>query len=146
VPDAPLRFGIIAGRFNREISERLAVGARAFLRERGIPASRIREVWVPGAFELPVAALKLARSGQLRAVIAVGCILRGETPQYRHLADAVMHGLMTASLLSGVPVASGVVVASSWKQAVARSRGKRLHRGREAAQAAWTMAGLFKGK
>jgi len=78
----------------------------------------------------------LAQSGRYRAVVAVGCILEGDTDQFQYLSQAVMQGLITASLMSGVPVTSGVITARNWKQALERSKGKRLHRGREAAQAA----------
>ena len=133
------RFGIVASRFNPEITDRLVQGAVGFFREKRVPASRVEVVRVPGAFELPIAALRLARSGRYRAVVALGCILKGETPQYGYLSEATFQGLMLAGVLSGVPVRSGVVTAQSWKLAKARSSG-RLNRGREAAAAAWEMA------
>lgn len=115
-------------------------GALGFFRERGLPGSRVRVVWVPGAFELPVAALALARSGRYRAIIAVGCILQGETPHYRYLSQATLSGVMMAGVLTGVPVTCGVITARSWKAALDRSRPKGLNRGREAARAAWELA------
>lgn len=133
------RFGIVASRFNREITDRLVEGALGFFRERKVPAAHVDVVRVPGAFELPMAALRLARSGRYRAVVALGCILKGETPQYAYLSQATLQGLMLAGVLTGVPVTSGVVTAQSWSMAKARSAG-RLNRGREAAEAAWEMA------
>lgn len=134
-----MRFGIVASRFNQEVTDRLVDGAVAFFKEKRVPAARVDVVRVPGAFELPLAALRLARSGRYRAVVAVGCILKGETPQYGFLSQATMSGLVMAGVLSGVPVASGVVTAQSRKLAQARATG-RLNRGREAAAAAWEMA------
>ena len=133
------RFGIVVSRFNSEITDQLLKGAVAFFREKKVPAARLRVVRVPGAFELPQAALRLARSGRYSAVVAVGCILKGETPQYGYLSTATLQGLMLAGVLSGVPVTSGVVTAQSWKLAKARATG-RLNRGWEAAEAAWEMA------
>lgn len=133
-----LRYGILASRFNKPITQLLAQGAVSFFKGKGLPLSRLDVRWVPGAFELPVAALRMAKSGRYRAVVAVGCILAGETPQYTYLAQAVFHGLSLAGVLSGVPVTCGVVVAKKWQQAVDRSRpGSAMNRGREAASAAW---------
>lgn len=136
----PARFGIVASRFNREISERLVEGARDFFIRRGAVVSAREIVWVPGAFELPVAALRLARSGKVRAVVAVGCILEGETAHYRYLSEAALNGLIVAGVLSGVPVTCGVITARGWKTARDRSQKRGINRGREAAEAAWEMA------
>lgn len=133
------RFGIVASRFNTEITDRLVEGAVAFFRQKRVPGSLVDVVRVPGAFELPLAALRLARSGRYRAVVALGCILQGETPQYRYLSQATLEGLMLAGVLTGVPVTSGVITAQSWGKAKQRASG-RLNRGREAAAAAWDMA------
>jgi len=134
-----VKFGIVASRFNREISERLVEGARDFFLRRGAAVSAQEVVWVPGAFELPVAALRLARSGKVRAVVAVGCILEGETAHYRYLSEAALNGLIMAGVLSGVPVTCGVITARSWKAARDRSQKRGVNRGREAAEAAWEM-------
>lgn len=133
------RFGIVASRFNGEITDRLVEGAVGFFRRKKVPAGRVDVVRVPGAFELPMAALRLARSGRYRAVVALGCILQGETSQHRYLSQATLQGLMLAGVLTGIPVTSGVITAQSWGKAKARSTG-RLNRGREAAAAAWEMA------
>ena len=135
-----LRFGIVASRFNQEITERLVEGALRFFRERSLPRSRIDVVWVPGAFELPVMALTLARSGRYRAIVAVGCILQGETPHYRYLSEATLQGLMLAAVLTGIPVTSGVITAQGWDVALRRSQKRGLNRGREAAKCAWELA------
>ena len=96
---------------------------------------------MPGAFELPQKAAKMASSGRYRGIVAVGCILEGETPHHRYLSQATLTGLIVAGVTSGVPVTSGVITAGSWKLALARSQAKGLNRGREAARAAWEMAG-----
>ena len=113
------------------------LGASDFLRKK---KAQIEVVKVPGAFELPHRAMKMAASGRYRAVVAVGCILAGDTPHHRYLSQATMSGLTLAGVLSGVPVTCGVVTAQSWKLAMERSRAKGVNRGREAAQAAWEMA------
>ena len=135
-----IRFCIVASRFNEEITQLLVQGAYAGFRSQGVARSNVDVVWVPGAFELPGKALQLAKTKKYRAIVAVGCILAGETPQYAYLADATFQGLMTAGLLSGIPVTCGVITAQKWKHAVERSRaGGRMNRGREAAEVAWKM-------
>ena len=113
------------------------LGASGFLRKK---KARIEVVKVPGAFELPHRAMTMAASGRYRAVVAVGCILEGETAHHRYLSQATMSGLALAGVLSDVPVTCGVVTASSWKLAMNRAQPKGLNRGREAARAAWEMA------
>jgi 6,7-dimethyl-8-ribityllumazine synthase len=100
----------------------------------------VEVVRVPGAFELPHRAMKMAASGRYRAVVAVGCILAGDTPHHRYLSQAAISGLALAGVLSGVPVTCGVITAQSWSKAMERSRPKGLNRGREAAKAAWEMS------
>ena len=141
-----LRFGIVASRFNEEITKRLVEGALRFFQERRLPKSRLEAVWVPGAFELPVTALTLARSGRYSAIVAVGCILEGETPHYRYLSEATLQGLMMAGVLTGVPVTSGVITAEDWDLALKRSQNQGLNRGREAAKCAWELAQTLKAK
>jgi len=96
-------------------------------------------MWVPGAFELPVAALRLAKSGKVNAVVAVGCILEGETPHWSYLSQATLQGLTFASVFSGIPVTCGVITARHWKDAVNRAQEKGVNRGWEAAEAAWNL-------
>jgi len=134
------RFGIVASRFNGPITKALVDGALKVFQRHGVKRAAVDLVWVPGCFELAGAALKMARSRRYRAIVALGCILAGETPQFEFLAHATFSGLTMAGLLSGVPVTSGVITAKRWKQAVERSRGNRLNRGGEAADAAWEMA------
>ncbi|MBI3616212.1 MAG: 6,7-dimethyl-8-ribityllumazine synthase [Candidatus Omnitrophica bacterium] len=137
------RFGIVAGRFNDPITKSLVAGAMKAFQRHGVKRAAVDLIWVPGAFELPVAALKMARSRRYRAIVAVGCILAGETPQFEFLSNAVFQGLTTAGLLTGVPVACGVITAKRWKHAVERAGLRGLNRGGEAAEAAWEMAHLW---
>lgn len=130
----------MASRFNSEITDRLVQGAREFFRGKKIAAGSLELVEVPGAFELPHQALRMASSGRYRAIVALGCILEGETSHHRYLSQAVMSGLITAGLLSGVPVTCGVITAQNWKLALARSQPKGVNRGKEAAEAAWELS------
>lgn len=140
MPARSRHFGIVASRFNRPITNSLVEGALKAFGRHGVKSGAVDLVWVPGAFELPAAALRLARTGRYRAIVALGCILAGETPQFEFLANAAYSGLAMAGLLSGVPVTCGVITARRWKQAVERSRESGLNRGGEAADAAWEMA------
>ena len=134
------RFGIVASRFNQEISDRLLQGALESFREKQVPRSRVDVVRVPGAFELAGAAARMARTGRYRAIVALGCILEGETPHYRYLSQATLTGVMMAGILTGIPVTCGVITARNWKLALARSQPRGLNRGREAAEAAWGLS------
>ena len=149
------RFVIIASAFNPAITRALVRGASDALRRHGVPARCIRLLWVPGAFELPVVAARLAASRpRPEAIIAVGAILRGETSQYEVLAHAVAQGLSQVAVSSRIPVTFGVVVASTVAQAKARARlpvghrggqagGSTVNRGAEAALAALAVLRLF---
>ena len=141
--DSP-RFGIVASRFNEAITKSLVQGGLAALRSRGVAKSAVTVVWVPGAFELPLAALKMAQTKKYQAIVALGCILKGETSQNRHLAAATYQGLVMAGLITGVPVTCGVITAEKWKQALERSKVNGLNRGGEAAEVAWEMARTLK--
>ncbi len=135
-----LQFGIVVSRFNRELTDQLLRGALGALRARGVSPKKIRVVWVPGAFELPAAALRLARSKRYAAVVAIGCIMAGQTPQYAYLSQAAYQGLMLAGVLTGVPITCAVITARRWEHAKKRASVKGLNRGGEAAEAAWEMA------
>ena len=134
-----MRFGIVASRFNAEITERLLRGTEGFFREKKVPPAQVKVVWVPGAFELAGAAARMAHSGKYQAIVVVGCILQGETSHHQYLSQATVTGGMMAGALTGVPVTCGVITAQSWKLVLARSQPKGVNRGREAAQAAWQL-------
>ena len=131
------RFVIIASEFNRSISRALVRGATKVLDRHGASSRLVRVVWVPGAFELPVVAARLARARpRPDAILALGALVRGQTPQYEVLAHAVAQGLSQASVTSGIPVTFGVIVAKTMAQAKARAGGSMGNRGAEAALAA----------
>lgn len=134
----PWRLGIVVSRFNPEITGRLLANCLKTLRSHGIPDSRIRTLWVPGSFELPWAAQELALSKRFDAVICLGAILRGETPQNRHIAASTIRHLQSVSLSTRVPCILGVITPDTLAQARARVRGS-LDRGREAALAALSL-------
>ena len=140
MPIRSLQFALVVSRFNWEITDQLLRGAVAALRAHSVPLKKIRVVRVPGAFELPVAALRMARTKRYAAVVAVGCIMEGQTPQYAALSQGAHQGLMLAGVLTGVPVTCAVITARRWEHAVKRASTKGLNRGGEAAEAAWEMA------
>lgn len=139
-----LRFAIVASRFNSTLVERLLAGALDGLIRHGAEESGISVVRVPGSFEIPLAVHKLAASGKHDAVLALGVLIRGETPHFDRISAEVTRGLGHASLATGVPVAFGVVTAESTDQAEERCGGKMGNRGWDAALSAIEMARLVK--
>jgi 6,7-dimethyl-8-ribityllumazine synthase len=138
------RFALVVSRFNEAITTRLRDGARAALIEAGAAAGDVGEYWVPGAFELPQAARELADTGRFDAIIALGCVIRGETPHFDYICGAVANGLMTASGDTGVPMAFGVLTTDNEAQAAARAGEGPDNKGFEAAAAGIEMAQLFR--
>jgi 6,7-dimethyl-8-ribityllumazine synthase len=138
------RFALVVSRFNEAITNRLLDGARAALLEAGAASDHIAVYMVPGAFELPQAARCIGESGQVEAIVCLGCVIRGETPHFEYISAAVAHGLMEASGETGVPMAFGVLTTDTWEQAEARAGDGRDNKGFEAAAAALEMAELFK--
>ena len=134
-----LRAVVLASRFNEAITKALVVGALAALKAHGVPRERVRLVWVPGAFELPLAAAQAAKRLRPELMVAVGCVIKGQTPQYTALGHAVTEGLCEVSVRAGVPIGLGVIIAESVAQATARAGGARGNRGEEAALAALAM-------
>ena len=138
------RFAIVVSRFNEEITSGLLSGARSALMEAGVRDDDVTLVHVPGAFEIPVAALHLAETGRFDAVICLGCLIKGDTMHFEYIADAASHGIMNVSVTTGVPVAFGVLTTLTEDQAAVRSEPGEGNKGREAALAAIEMATLFK--
>jgi 6,7-dimethyl-8-ribityllumazine synthase len=134
-----LRIAIAVGRFNLAITAPLLDGARRVLRDHGVADPTI--VWVPGAFELPLAAQRLAADHD--AVVALGAVIRGDTPHFDFVAGQTAAGLMRVGLDSGVPVVFGVLTTDSLEQAEARIGGAVGHKGEEAALTAIEMAALL---
>ena len=130
--------GVVVGRFNGEISNRLLESALGALEAAGVPEERITVMPVPGAFELPIGAMALAKTRRYSCVIALGCVVRGETAHFDYVAGEAASGLQLAGLETGVPVAFGVLTVDTAEQAEAR-----IDRGADAARAALEMADLF---
>jgi 6,7-dimethyl-8-ribityllumazine synthase len=139
-----LRIGIVCGRFNDLITERLLSGAERTLRRHGVAPEDITVVWVPGAFEVPVAARQLAASGTADAVVTLGAVIRGATGHYDQVAGQCAAGVQRASLDTGVPVIFGVLTTDTIEQAIERAGTKAGNKGEEAAAAAVEMANLMR--
>jgi 6,7-dimethyl-8-ribityllumazine synthase len=135
-----LRVGIAVSRYNADITESLLASARATLKEWHVPERSIDVIHVPGSFELPFGCrILLSRKRKPDCIIALGCIIKGETEHDRYIASAVANGLSALSLERGVPISFGVLTTNNLKQARVRSRGK-TNKGMEAAEAALAMA------
>ncbi len=139
-----LKVGIVVSRFNELLSSRLLGGALDGLGRHGIPEESIDVAWVPGAFEIPMVAQRMAASKKYDAVLALGVIIRGATPHFEYVAAEVSKGVAHASLSTGVPVMFGVVTADSIEQAVERCGTKQGNRGWDVAVSAIEMANLLK--
>ena len=139
-----LRFAIVASRFNDMITRRLLSGALDSLARHGAEEEEIDVAWVPGAFEIPLVAQRLAESGRYDAVICVAAIIRGATPHFEYVAAEASKGIAKVSMDTGVPVIYGVVTADSIEQAVERAGTKAGNRGSDAARSAIEMANLLK--
>jgi 6,7-dimethyl-8-ribityllumazine synthase len=138
------RFAIVAARFNSLVTEPLWAGCRdAFIRH-GVSEDRLDLYWVPGSFEIPLVARKAAESGKYAAVICLGCVIRGETGHYDHVAGQAAAGVLQASNATGVPVIFGVLTTETVEQALNRSGLKSGNKGAEAAMAAIEMVNLLK--
>jgi len=142
-PARGLKVAVVVARFNRPITARLLKSCQARLKALGLEPKGLRVDWVPGAFELPLAAQALAESGKADAVVALGCVIRGETSHYDLVCQSAAQGLLRAGLESGVPVAFGLVTCESTRQALARSNGGPKDSGRHAAETAVWMARLL---
>jgi 6,7-dimethyl-8-ribityllumazine synthase len=139
-----LRIAIVASRWNDLIVSRLISGARDALIRLGAQQDNLTLVRVPGSFEIPLAARKLAESGRYDAIICLGAVIRGETPHFDYLAGEVTSGMAAVSRETGVPVAYGIITAETVEQAVNRAGVKSGNKGFEAAMAAIEMANLLK--
>ncbi len=137
-----LRIGVVVGRFNRPITKRLLDGAERILWKKGVAS--VQTIWVPGAFEIPLALQKMARSKRFHALIALGAVIRGGTPHFDYVAGEAARGIMDVSLQESIPVAFGVLTTDSMKQALERAGGRKGNKGEEAALVAIEMAKLIK--
>ena len=138
------RFAIVASRWNDFLTSKLVDGAVDALESAGAAEADVEIFMVPGAFELPLACLKAARSGRFDAVVAIGVVIRGETPHFDYVAGEAAKGVTNASMETGVPVMFGVVTTDTVEQAVNRSGLKAGNKGYEAAMAAVEVANLYR--
>jgi 6,7-dimethyl-8-ribityllumazine synthase len=144
VPDASgKRFAVVASRFNRQICDALVGGAVACLREHGVADDDVTVVRVPGAWELPLALAAVARSGRFDGLVAIGAVVRGETPHFDVLCAEAAAGIARVAERHGVPIGFGLLTCDTLEQAAARAGGPAGDKGREAAEAALEMAALL---
>jgi 6,7-dimethyl-8-ribityllumazine synthase len=137
---AGYRFAVVVSQFNEDVTAGLLQGALDALEQAEVSTDDITVVRVPGAFEIPLMAMRLAETGQFDAVITIGCLIKGDTMHFEYIAAACSHGIVHASTTTGVPVAFGVLTTLTEEQAIARSEPGPDNKGREAALAAIEMA------
>lgn len=139
-----IRVGIVAARFNEFIVSKLLSGCEDGLLRHGVRPDDIAVAWVPGAFEIPLAAAKMAGSGKYDAVIALGAVIRGSTSHYDYVCSEVSKGVASTALSTGVPVLFGVLTTDTIEQAIERAGTKAGNKGAECAQGAIEMVNLFR--
>jgi 6,7-dimethyl-8-ribityllumazine synthase len=139
-----LRFAVVVSRFNTFITGRLLEGALDALQRHGADADGVDVVWVPGTFEIPIIAQRLANSGRYQAVICLGCLIRGGTPHFDYLAAEVTKGVAQVGLSSGVPAVFGVLTTDTIEQAVERAGTKAGNKGFDAGVTAIEMANVMR--
>jgi 6,7-dimethyl-8-ribityllumazine synthase len=137
------RFAIVASNFNEVVVGKLVDGALDCFRAHGIAEDDLLVAWVPGAFELPLVAKKLAESEQYDAVVCLGAVVRGETAHFEHVAGQAASGIQQAALETGIPIAFGVLATETLEQALDRAGGKHGNKGWDAAMAAMQMASVL---
>jgi len=140
-----LKFGLVVARFNDFIGRRLLEGAQDALLRHGVSEENIEIAWVPGSFEIPLIAQKLAQTKRYDAVICLGAVIRGGTPHFEYVASEVAKGIARVSLETGLPIIYGVITADTLEQAIERAGTKEGNRGFQAAVSAIEMANLAKG-
>jgi 6,7-dimethyl-8-ribityllumazine synthase len=137
------RFAVVAARFNELVVSKLVEGAVACLRAHGVAEDDLEVAWVPGAFELPLAARTFAATGTYDGVVCLGAVIRGETAHFDHVAGQAAAGIREAAEATGVPVTFGVLATDTLQQAMDRAGGKHGNKGWDAAMAAMEMASLL---
>lgn len=137
------RFALVCSRFNEFLSSKLLDGAVDALARHGCADGNITVVWVPGSFEIPLVARRLADTGKFDAVICLGCLIRGHTPHFEYIAAEVTKGIAQTALETGVPVTYGVITADTLEQAIERSGTKGGNKGADAALAAVELVNLY---
>ncbi|NLN75621.1 MAG: 6,7-dimethyl-8-ribityllumazine synthase [Armatimonadetes bacterium] len=139
-----LKVGIVAGRFNEFITNKLVEGAVDALKRHGVADEDIAIAWVPGAFEIPMVAKKMAEAGKCDAVICLGAVIRGSTPQFDYVAAEVSKGVAQVGMVTGIPTIFGVITTDNIEQAIERAGTKAGNKGFEAGEAAIEMVNLFR--
>ena len=139
-----MRFGVVVARFNELISQRLLDGAVESLIGHGVSDDDIEVAWVPGSFEIPIAARELAEGGRVDGVVCLGAVIRGETAHFDYVAGEAARGIASVHASTGVPAGFGVLTVDTLEQALERSGGTHGNKGAEAAAAAIEMASLLR--
>ncbi|MGM0834870.1 MAG: 6,7-dimethyl-8-ribityllumazine synthase [Bacillota bacterium] len=139
-----LKVGIVVGRFNEFITSKLLGGAQDALKRHGVEEGSVDVAWVPGAFEIPLVAKRMADSGKYDAIITLGTVIRGSTPHFDYVCSEAAKGVSQASMQSGIPVIFGVLTTETIEQAIERAGTKAGNKGWEAAAAAIEMANLLR--
>jgi 6,7-dimethyl-8-ribityllumazine synthase len=137
------RIALVASRFNEFITQELLAGARDCLERHGVGQQQVDLAWVPGSFEIPLAAKRLATSGRYAAVICLGCLIQGDTPHFQFIAGEVTKGVAQVALESSVPIVFGVITAETLDQAIERAGTKAGNKGFDAALSALEMIDLW---
>lgn len=137
------KFALVLSRFNDFITQRLKDGAVDTLLRHGVKENEIEMAWVPGSFEIPAVALKMAKSGRYDAIVCLGCVIRGDTPHFDYIAAEVAKGISHINLITSVPVIFGVITADNTEQAIERAGTKAGNKGRDAALSAIEMVNLY---
>jgi 6,7-dimethyl-8-ribityllumazine synthase len=137
------RFAVVASRFNDVVVQKLVDGALSCLRKHGVSEDDVDLIWVPGAFELPLVAKRLAEGGLHDAVVCLGAVVRGETAHFDYVAGEAARGIREAAMQTGVPVIFGVLTTDTFEQAMDRAGGKHGNKGWDAAMAAMETADLL---
>ena len=143
-PEATDRFAIVVAEWNRSITDKLVTGALTTLETAGIAPNSVDVAWVPGAWEIPLVAQRLAQSGQYAAIITLGAVIRGETTHDEHINRGVSLALVEIALSNDLPVLFGVLTCNSMEQAIHRAGGNVGNKGSDCAEAALKMVGLLK--
>ena len=138
------QFAIVVSRFNEFITKQLLEGAIDTLQRHGVRENDIEVTWVPGSFEIPLAAQKIAKAKKVSAIITLGVVIRGETPHFDYVCSEAAKGIAQISLQAGIPVVYGLITAETTEQAIERAGLKQGNKGRDAAMTALEMANLLK--
>lgn len=138
-----VKVALVVSSYHAFITDRLEAGARARALEAGVLNTDIHTFHVPGAYELPQAAQRIAETGEWHALVCLGCLIKGETPHFDYIAQACAQGITRAAQATGVPIAFGVLTTNSAEEALARAGDGPSNKGREAVEAALTMAALY---